>query len=108
MAVGYDTYNADAFIERWERDNGPQGIHKVIQGAKTESVPLGDMKTQVGAGVIEFDEKILMFTMGHAVAKEDINGNRMLVKLRNDEKIDNVSAWLDAYVAYLRDPELFD
>ena len=108
MAVGYDTYNADAFIERWIRDNGEQGIHKVIQGAKTESVPLGDMKTQVGARVIEFDEKILMFTMGHAVAKEDINGNRMLVKLRNDEKIDNVSAWLDAYVAYLRDPELFD
>jgi len=108
MAVGYDTYNADAFIERWERDNGDHGIHKVIQGAKTESVPLGDMKTQVGARVIEFDEKILMFTMGHAVAKEDINGNRMLVKLRNDEKIDNVSAWLDAYVAYLRDPELFD
>ena len=108
VAVGYDTYNADAFIERWERDNGPHGIEKVIQGAKTESVPLGDMKTQVGAKVIEFDEKILMFTMGHAVAKEDINGNRMLVKLRNDEKIDNVSAWLDAYVAYLRNPELFD
>lgn len=107
-AVGYDTYNADAFIERWERDHGPQGIHKVIQGAKTESVPLGEMKIQVGARAIEFDEKILMFTMGHAVAKEDINGNRMLVKLRNDEKIDNVSAWLDAYVAYLRDPELFD
>lgn len=107
-AVGYDTYNADAFMERWERDHGSQGIHKVIQGAKTESVPLGDMKTQVGARVIEFDEKILMFTMGHAVAKEDLNGNRMLVKLRNDEKIDNVSAWLDAYVAYLRDPELFD
>lgn len=108
MAVGYDTYNADAFMERWERDFGPQGIEKVIQGAKTESVPLGDMKTQVGARVIDFDEKIVMFTMGHAVAKEDINGNRMLIKLRNDEKIDNVSAWLDAYVAYLRNPELFD
>lgn len=107
-AVGYDTYNADAFMERWERDFGPHGIHKVIQGAKTESVPLGEMKIQVGAKAIEFDEKIIMFTMGHAVAKEDINGNRMLVKLRNDEKIDNVSAWLDAYVAYLRDPELFD
>jgi phage terminase large subunit-like protein len=107
-AVGYDTYNADAFMERWAREHGDLGIEKVIQGAKTESVPLGDMKTQVGARVIEFDEKILMFTMGHAVAKEDINGNRMLVKLRNDEKIDNVSAWLDAYVAYLRNPELFD
>jgi len=107
-AVGYDTYNADSFMERWEREHGDLGIEKVIQGAKTESVPLGDMKTQVGARVIEFDEKILMFTMGHAVAKEDINGNRMLVKLRNDEKIDNVSAWLDAYVAYLRNPELFD
>jgi phage terminase large subunit-like protein len=108
VAVGYDVYNADAFIERWERDNGPQGIYKVPQGARTESVPLGEMKTQVAAKVVEFDEKIMLYTMGHAVAKEDLNGNRMLVKLRNEEKIDNVSAWMDAYVAYKRDPEMFD
>lgn len=108
FAVGYDTYNADAFMERYVRENGPHGIHKVIQGARTESVPLGEMKIHVASGSVEFDESILMFTMGHAVAWEDSNGNRKLVKRRNDEKIDNVSAWLDAYVAYKADPEQFD
>lgn len=107
-AVGYDHYNADAFIERWIMHHGPHNVHKVIQGAKTESVPLGEMKKLVAAKLIDFDEKILMFTMGHAVAKEDLNGNRMLVKLRGEEKIDNVSAWMDAHVAYQKDPDQFD
>ncbi len=108
FAVGYDVYNADAFMERWVMLNGPHGVHKVAQGARTESVPLGEMKNLVAAKQIDFDEKILTFTMGHAVAKEDLNGNRMLVKLRGDEKIDNVSAWMDAHVAYQKDPEQFD
>jgi phage terminase large subunit-like protein len=108
FAVGYDVYNADAFMERYMRDWGPHGIHKVIQGARTESVPLGEMKTLVASKSVEFDEKIIMYTMGHAVAKEDLNGNRMLVKLRGEEKIDNVSAWMDAHVAYKKDPEQFD
>lgn len=107
-ATGYDTFNADAFMDRWNRDNGEHGSHKVIQGARTESVPLGEMKKLVANKQIEFDEKIVMFTMGHAVAKEDLNGNRMLVKLRGDEKIDNVSAWMDAHVAYQKDPDQFD
>lgn len=106
--VGYDTYGAEAFMNRWILLEGEHGVHKVIQGAKTESVPLGEMKIQVASKAIEFDEKIMMYTMGNAVAKEDLNGNRMLVKRRNDEKIDNVSAWMDAYVAYKRDPDQFE
>lgn len=108
FAVGYDTYGADAFMARWEREHGPHNIHKVIQGAKTESVPLGEMKIQVGAGMIEKDEAIMKFTMGNAVVHEDLNGNRKLRKLRNEDKIDNVSAWMDAYVAFKADPEQFD
>lgn len=108
FAVGYDTYNADTFMERYVRENGPHNIFKVIQGARTESVPLGEMKILTAARAVEFDESIMMFTMGHAVAWEDSNGNRKLVKRRNDEKIDNVSAWLDAYVAYKGDPDQFD
>lgn len=106
--VGYDTYNADAFMEKWVMLEGDHAVHKVIQGPKTESVPLGEMKIQVASKAIEFDEKIMMYTMGNAVAKEDLNGNRMLVKRRNEEKIDNVSAWMDAYVAYKRDPDQFE
>lgn len=107
-AVGYDVYNADAFMEQWVRDNGPYGIEKVIQGAKTESVPLGEMKNLANDRKIVFDQLILMFTMGNAVVWEDTNGNRKLVKRRNDEKIDNVSAWLDAHVAMKANPEMFD
>lgn len=107
-AVGYDTYNADAFMERWVRDNGPYGVEKVIQGARTESVPLGEMKNQAAAKLIKFDEQIMHFTMGNAVVWEDTNGNRKLVKRRNDEKIDNVSAWMDAHVAIKLNPEQFD
>lgn len=108
FAVGYDPWGADAFIERWIREWGPHGVHKVIQGPRSESVPLGEMKKLVANKQVEHDEKIMMYTMGHAVAKEDLNGNRMLVKLRGEEKIDNVSAWMDAHVAYQKDPDQFD
>lgn len=108
VAVGYDTYNSAAFMERYERTWGPYGIEKVIQGARTESVPLGEMKIQANAKLIRFDEKILMYTMGNAVTWQDTNGNRKLHKRRNDEKIDNVSAWLDAFVAYKLNPDKFN
>lgn len=98
--VGYDPYNAKSFMERYERDNGPYGIEKVIQGARTESVPLGELKILAGLKALKFDEKIMQFTMGNAVTWEDTNGNKKLIKRRNDEKIDNVSALMDAYVAY--------
>jgi len=106
--VGYDPYNAVDFMNRWEIDHGSFGITRVIQGARTESVPLGEMKKLANAKVLIFDEQIMQYTMGHAVAWEDTNGNRKLIKLRNEEKIDNVSAWLDAHVAYKEDPDQFD
>lgn len=106
--VGFDTYNSAAFMERYEREWGPYGIEKVIQGARTESVPLGEMKIQANAKLIRFDEKILMYTMGNAVTWQDTNGNRKLHKRRNDEKIDNVSAWMDAFVAYKLNPDQFN
>lgn len=106
--VGYDIYNSKSFMERYEREWGPYGMEKVIQGARTESVPLGEMKTQANAGLIRFDEKIMMYTMGNAVTWEDTNGNRKLIKRRHDEKIDNVSAWMDAYVALKAHPDQFD
>lgn len=99
-SVGFDPYNAKAFMERYERDWGPYGIEKVIQGARTESVPLGELKILAGLKALKFDEKIMQFTMGNAVSWEDSNGNRKLVKRRTDEKIDNVSALMDAYVAW--------
>jgi phage terminase large subunit-like protein len=99
-AVGFDPYNAKSFMERYERDWGPYGIEKVIQGARTESVPLGELKILASIKALKFDEKIMQFTMGNAVSWEDSNGNRKLVKRRSDEKIDNVSALMDAYVAY--------
>ena len=107
-AVGFDTYNSKAFMERYELNWGPYGIEKVIQGARTESVPLGEMKIQTASKLIMFDEKIMMYTMGNAVTWEDTNGNRKLVKRRNDEKIDNVSAWMDAYVAFKAHPDQFE
>lgn len=106
--VGFDVYNSDAFMERYTREWGPYGITKVPQGARTESVPLGEMKIQANARLLMFDEKIISWTMGNAVTWEDTNGNRKLVKRRNDEKIDNVSAWLDAHVAMKAEPEQFD
>lgn len=107
-SVGYDTYNADAFMARYVIDWGPFGIEKVIQGARTESVPLGEMKILANSRLLVMDQKILQYTMQNAVAWEDTNGNRKLIKRRNDEKIDNVSAWMDAHVAYKANPEQFD
>lgn len=106
-AFGYDPYNAKSFVTRYEQENGPYGIEKVIQGAKTESVPLGDLKHLSEQRLLIFDEGLMAFTMGNAITLEDTNGNRKLLKRRQDEKIDNVSALLDAYVAYTRTPDAF-
>lgn len=108
FAVGYDPWGADSFMERWHREKTPFNTHKVIQGARTESVPLGEMKIHAASGQVEHDEAILTYTMGNAVAWVDLNGNRKLAKKRNEDKIDNVSAWLDALVAYKVDPDQFD
>lgn len=105
---GYDPYNALAFVERWERENGSFGIVKVIQGAKTESVPLGELKKLASERMIEFDEKLMSFTMGNSIVLEDTNGNRKLLKKRYDEKIDNVSAMMDAFVAYKLNKDAFE
>lgn len=106
-AVGYDTYNAKEFMERWVQDYGDWGVEKVIQGARTESVPLGEIKILTEDRLLIFHQMLMMFTMGNAIVKEDTNGNRMLSKRRKDEKIDNVSALMDAYVAYKRNHEEF-
>lgn len=106
-SVGYDTYNAKEFMARWVQDYGDWGVEKVIQGARTESVPLGEIKVLTEDRLLIFHQQLMMFTMGHAMVKEDTNGNRMLTKRRKDEKIDNVSALMDAYVAYKRNQEEF-
>ena len=105
---GYDPYNAKAFVERWEAENGPFGTEKVIQGAKTESVPLGEIKILAGERQLIFDQALMTFTMGNCITLEDTNGNRKLLKMRRDAKIDNVAALVDAYVAYQRLPEAFE
>ena len=105
---GYDPYNAKAFVERWERENGPYGLEKVIQGAKTESVPLGELKKLSAERMLLFDESLMTFTMGNCITIEDTNGNRKLLKKRYDQKIDNVAAMMDAYVAYKLNKEAFD
>lgn len=107
-AVGYDTYNAKAFMDRYILNWGPYGVEKVIQGARTESVPLGELKKMAGSRDLIFYESIMQYTMGNAVTWEDLNGNRKLVKRRNDEKIDNVSAMMDAYVAIKTHPDQFE
>jgi phage terminase large subunit-like protein len=107
-AFGFDPYNAREFVERWTNENGPFGVEKVIQGAKTESVPLGELKKLSQERMLLFDEKLMMFAMGNAVTLEDTNGNRKLMKKRADEKIDNVAAMMDAYVAYKLNKEMFD
>lgn len=107
-ALGYDPYNAKEFIERWERENGPYAIEKVIQGVKTESVPLGEIKKLSEEKLIEFDEELMSFSMGNAITLEDTNGNRKLLKKRYDQKIDNVAAMMDAYVAYKLNKEAFE
>lgn len=108
MTVGYDPYNARSFIERYMRENGDFGIEKVIQGVKTETVPLGELKKLAEDRVLLFDEELMVFTMGNCITLEDTNGNRKLLKKRYEQKIDNVSALMDAYVAYRRNPEAFE
>lgn len=105
---GFDPYNAKEFVTRWEQENGPYGIEKVIQGARTESVPLGELKKLSEERMIIFDEDLMSFTMGNAITLEDTNGNRKLLKKRSEEKIDNVAAMLDAYVAYKLNKEAFE
>lgn len=107
-AFGFDPYNAREFVDRWERENGPYGIEKVIQGAKTESVPLGELKKLAEDRVLLFDEAMMSFTMGNAIVLEDTNGNRKLLKTRYDQKIDAVAAMMDGYVAYKINRDLFD
>lgn len=106
-ALGYDPYNAKDFIERWETEHGSFGIEKVIQGAKTESVPLGELKKFAQDRALIFDEQIMMFSLGNAITIEDTNGNRKLMKKHNDQKIDPVAALMDAYVAYKANQDSF-
>ena len=105
---GFDPYNAQAFVERWSAENGPFGVTKVIQGAKTESVPLGELKKLSEDGLLVFDQSLMSYTMGNCIVLEDTNGNRKLYKIRYDHKIDNVAAMMDAYVAYKANREAFD
>jgi len=106
--VGFDPYNAKDFIARWQTENGPFGIEKVIQGAKTESVPLGELKKLASERMLLFDERLMTFAMGNCIVIEDNNGNRKLSKKRYDQKIDAVAAMLDAYVAYKLNREAFE
>lgn len=108
MCLGYDPYNAKDFVARWEAENGPFGIEKVIQGAKTESVPLGELKKLASNGNLIFDEELMKYTMGNCIVMEDTNGNRKLLKRRHEEKIDNVAAMMDAFVAYKLNKEAFE
>lgn len=105
---GFDPYNAKEFVQRWENENGPFGIEKVIQGAKTESVPLGEIKKLAEERALLFDEELMSFTMGNSVVTEDTNGNRKLTKKHNEDKIDNVAALMDAYVAYKLNKDTFE
>lgn len=105
---GFDPYNAREFVERWERENGPFGIEKVIQGAKTESVPLGELKKLAEERMLLFDEKLMSFAMGNCITMEDTNGNRKLLKKRYEAKIDAVAAMMDAFVAYKLNKEAFE
>ncbi|MCD8372599.1 MAG: terminase large subunit [Clostridia bacterium] len=106
--LGFDPYNAQKFVERWETENGPFGIVKVIQGAKTESVPLGELKKYSEERMLLFDEDIMTFAMGNCITIEDTNGNRKLLKKRHEQKIDSVAAMMDAYIAYKENIEAFD
>ena len=105
---GFDPYNARSFVERWERENGPFGIEKVIQGAKTESVPLGELKKLAEERMLLFDEELMTFAMGNCITLEDTNGNRKLLKKRYDQKIDAVAAMMDGYVAYKLNKDAFE
>lgn len=107
-AFGYDPYNAKEFVERWITENGPYGVEKVIQGSKTESVPLGELKKMAEDRLLLFDEALMTFAMGNCIVLEDTNGNRKLYKMRRDQKIDNVAAMMDAYVAYKLNKDAFE
>ena len=107
-SFGFDPYNAREFVERWERENGPFGIEKVIQGAKTESVPLGELKKLAEERMLLFDEDLMTFAMGNCITLEDTNGNRKLLKKRYDQKIDAVAAMMDGYIAYKLNKEAFE
>ena len=108
LCFGYDPYNATSFVERWCRENGEFGVDKVIQGAKTESVPLGELKKMAEDRLLLFDESLMNFAMGNCIVLEDTNGNRKLYKRRRDQKIDNVAAMMDAYVSYKLNKDLFE
>lgn len=105
---GYDPYNARDFVERWERENGPFGIEKVIQGTRTESVPLGELKKLSEERMLLFDEDLMKFTMGNCIVMEDTNGNRKLLKKRYDAKIDAVAAMMDAFISYKLNRDAFE
>lgn len=105
---GFDPYNAKSFVDRWESENGPFGIEKVIQGAKTESVPLGELKKLAENRMLLFDEQLMSYTMGNCITIEDTNGNRKLLKRRHEQKIDNVAAMMDAFVAYKLNKDAFE
>ena len=107
-SFGYDPYNAREFVERWEKENGPFGIEQVKQGVRTESVPLGELKKLAAERMLLFDQELMTFAMGNCITLEDTNGNRKLLKKRYSEKIDNVSAMMDAYVAYKLNKEAFE
>jgi phage terminase large subunit-like protein len=105
---GFDPYNAKEFVERWETENGPYGVEKVIQGAKTESVPLGELKKLSEERMLLFDEALMTFAMGNCITLEDTNGNRKLLKKRYEQKIDAVAAMMDAYIAYKHNKDAFE
>lgn len=107
-AFGYDPYNAKEFVARWANENGPYGIEKVIQGVKTETVPLGELKKLAENRLLLFDEELMTFCMGNAITLEDTNGNRKLYKKRHEDKIDSVAALMDAYIAYKANKESFE
>ena len=107
-AFGFDPYNAKEFVTRWEQENGPFGIEKVIQGVKTESVPLGELKILSEERMLLFDQSLMTFAMGNSITLEDTNGNRKLLKKRQDAKIDNVAALMDAYIAWKLNKEAFE
>jgi phage terminase large subunit-like protein len=107
-SFGYDPYNAKAFVQRWTTENGDYGVEKVIQGARTESVPLGELKKLAEQRLLLHDQALMTFAMGNSVTLEDTNGNRKLLKKRQEEKIDNVAALVDAWVAYKVHKEAFE
>jgi phage terminase large subunit-like protein len=107
-SFGFDPYNARSFVERWETENGPFGIEKVIQGARTESVPLGELKKLAEDRLLIFDEELMSFAMGNCITLEDTNGNRKLLKKHHDQKIDNVAAMMDAFIAYKLNKDAYE